>query len=124
MAAIVDWRALIERVAEVIVGEYARPAEQAWVPITQRFLIEAASVRPTTTITANQNWIEFTLRYVVDYKARRSTKDRLFTLILEEIDRTADQVGIAASTLNIKKVAPLDVRLPRSWRPQNASRCL
>jgi small-conductance mechanosensitive channel len=107
-------RALIERVAEEIVGDYVQPAEQAWVPITQRFLIEAASVRPTTTIIANQNWIEFTLRYVVDYKARRSTKDRLFTRILEEIDKTADQVGIAAATLNIEKLAPIEVRLSRS----------
>jgi small-conductance mechanosensitive channel len=107
-------RALIERVAEEIVGDYVQPAEQAWVPITQRFLIEAASVRPTTTITANHNWIEFTLRYVVDYRVRRSAKDRLFTRILEEIDKTADQVGIAASTLNIEKVAPLEVRLSRS----------
>ena len=107
-------RELIERVAEEIVGDYVRPAEQAWVPITQRFLIEAASVRPTTTIIANQNWIEFTLRYVVDYKARRSTKDRLFTRLLEEIDKTADQVGIAAATLNIEKLAPLEVRLSRT----------
>ena len=107
-------RELIERVAEEIVGDYVRAAEQAWVPITRRFLIEAASVRPTTTIIANQNWIEFTLRYVVDYKVRRSTKDRLFTRILEEIDKTADQVGIAAATLNIEKLAPLEVRLSRS----------
>ena len=107
-------RALIERVAEEIVGDYVQQAEQAWVPITQRFLIEAASVRPTTTIIANHNWIEFTLRYVVDYRVRRSIKDRLFTRILEEIDKTADQVGIAASTLNIEKVAPLEVRLSRS----------
>ena len=107
-------RELIERVAEEIVGDYVQPAEQAWVPITQRFLIEAASVRPTTTITANHNWIEFTLRYVVDYRVRRSAKDRLFTRILEEIDKTADQVGISASTLNIEKVAPLKVRLSRS----------
>jgi len=107
-------RALIERVAEEIVGDYVQPAEQAWVPITRRFLIEAASVRPTTTIIANHNWIEFTLRYVVDYRVRRSIKDRLFTRILEEIDKTADHVGIAASTLNIEKVAPLEVRLSRS----------
>jgi len=91
-------RELIERVAEEVVGDYVRPAEQAWVPITRRFLIEAASVRPTTTIIANQNWIEFTLRYVVDYKVRRSTKDRLFTRLLEEIDKTAGQVSIAGAT--------------------------
>lgn len=62
---------------------------------------------------ANENWIEFTLRYVVDYKARRTTKDRLFVRILEEIDKIPNRVGIAASTLNIEKLAPLEVRLSR-----------
>jgi small-conductance mechanosensitive channel len=110
-------RELIGRVAEEVVGEYARSAEQAWEPITRRYLIEAASVRPSVTMVANQNWIEFTLRYVVDYKVRRATRDRLFTRLLEEIDRTADTVGIAASTLNIEKLAPLEVHLRRSRQP-------
>jgi small-conductance mechanosensitive channel len=106
-------RELIERVADEIVGSYVHPAEQAWMPVTRRYLIEAASVRPTTFMIANQNWIEFTLRYVVDFKVRRLAKDRLFTRILEEIDKSADKVGIAASTLNIEKLAPLEVRISR-----------
>lgn len=104
-------RELIERVAEEVVGDYVQAAEKAWTPITRRYLIETASVRPTTTMIANQNWIEFTLRYVVDYKARRSTKDRLFTRTLEEIGKSADKVDIATATLNIEKLGPLDVRL-------------
>lgn len=107
-------RELIERVAEEVVGEYARSAEKAWEPITRSYLVEPAAVRPSVTMTANENWIEFTLRFVVDYKARRVTKDRLFQRLLEEVDKSADAVGIAASTLNIEKVAPLDVRLSRS----------
>ena len=62
---------------------------------------------------ANENLIEFTLRDVVDYKARRTTKDRLFVRILEEINKIPSQVGIAASTLNIEKLAPLEVRISR-----------
>lgn len=104
-------RELIARVASEVVDDYARSAERAWEPITRRYLIEKAGVHPMVTMIANQNWIEFTLRYVVDYKARRITKDRLFTRILEEIDKIPDQVGIAASTLNIEKVAPLEVHL-------------
>lgn len=63
---------------------------------------------------ANQNWLEFTLRCAVDYKERRITKDRLSLRILEEIDQAGDKVGIAAATLNIGKVAPLEVRLTPS----------
>lgn len=50
------------------------------------------------------------MRYVVDYKLRRVTKDRLFTRILEEIDQVSDRVGIAAATLNIEKLALLEVK--------------
>lgn len=106
-------RELIGRVAEEVVGEYSRAAEQAWEPMTRRYLIERASVLPMVSMVANQNWIEFTLRFVVDYKSRRFTKDRLFTRLLEEIDKTGERVGIAASTLNIEKVAPLEVHLRR-----------
>jgi hypothetical protein len=74
-------------------------------------------VAPTVTMIANQNWIEITLRYIVDYKQRRGTKDRLFTRILEEIDQTSDRVGIAAATLNIEKLAPLEIRLPEALKP-------
>lgn len=106
-------RGLIERVAEEVVGDYARSAQKAWAPMTRRYLIEDAAVEPMTMIKANSDWVEFTLRYVVDYKARRSTKDRLFTRILEEIDKSDEKVGIAAATLNIEKLAPVEVRLPR-----------
>lgn len=106
-------RELIAGIAEEVVGDYARSAEEAWKPITRQYLIEKAVVEPMVLMIANENWIEFTLRYVVDYKARRTTKDRLFVRILEEIDKIPNRVGIAASTLNIEKLAPLEVRLSR-----------
>jgi len=104
-------RQLLERVADEVVGEYARGAEAAWRDVVAKFLIEHARVAPTVTLSANENWIELTLRYVVDYKRRRATKDTLFTRILQEIDATDGRVGIAASTLNIEELAPLDVRV-------------
>ena len=110
-------REIIAGVAEQVVGEYARGAEAAWEPMTRRYLIEKAGLDPVVTLVANQNWLEFTLRYVVDYKGRRITKDRLFTAILEQIDRHADRIGIAAAALNIEKVAPLEVRLKRDPGP-------
>ncbi len=102
-------RELIERVAEEVVADYARTAETAWKIVVKKFLIEDARVAPAVTMAANENWIEFTLRYVVDYKARRSTKDKLFTRVLEEIDNSSGKIGIAAATLNIEKLAPLDI---------------
>jgi small-conductance mechanosensitive channel len=109
-------RALIERVAKEVVGAYSDAAEEAWKPITRRYMIEKASVQPMVVMKFDANWIEFTLRYVVDYKARRITKDRLFERILLGIKATGGVVEVAGATLNIEKLAPLDVHLHRMPR--------
>lgn len=114
-------RELLERVAREVVGDYAARAAHSWRDVVRKYMIEDARVEPSVTLTANQNWIEFTLRYVVEYKSRRITKDRLFTRILEEIDATGGQVGIAASTLNIEKLAPLEVHVADEVRVREAA---
>lgn len=113
-------RSLIERVAKEVVGAYADGAEQAWEPMTRRYMIEKASVQPMIVMKFDANWIEFTLRYVVDYKARRITKDRLFERILLAINATEGVVEVAGATLNIEQLAPLDVHLHRRSRTSAA----
>ena len=113
-------RALMRKVADEVVGDYARSAETAWRGVVKKFMIEDAVVEPTVMLTANQNWIELTLRYVVDYKRRRIIKDQLYTRILEEVDASGGRVGIAASTLNIEKVAPIEVRIAEDLRGEHS----
>lgn len=87
-------RQIMQDVAQEIVGGYALKAQQAWIPMTQKYLVESANVMPMITMVANQNWMEFTLRYVTDYRLRRSTKDKLFSRILDEIDRHSDRLAV------------------------------
>jgi small-conductance mechanosensitive channel len=109
-------RQILQQVGGELVARYADQFESAWQQIQKKYAIENQTLEPTVTLVANQNWLEFTLRYVVDYKLRRSTKDQLFRRILEEVDRTEGRVGIAASTLNIEKmvvnkIPPLEVKI-------------
>jgi small-conductance mechanosensitive channel len=104
-------RKIFERVADEVVGEYASQAANAWKDIVRKFLIEDATVAPMVTLVANDNWIEFTLRYVVNYKMRRVTKDRLFTRILEEIDQTEGRVSMASATFELVGAPAFDVRV-------------
>lgn len=104
-------RQILEKVAIEVVGDYSSKAEIAWKGIVRKFLIEDASVSPMVTLVANDNWIEFTLRFVVDYKLRRITKDRLFTRILEEIDLTNGRVAMASATFELVGAPALDIRL-------------
>jgi hypothetical protein len=47
------------------------------------------------------NWIEFTIRYLVDYSRRRTTKDKLFTAILDEFEKTEGRVKIASPSVQV-----------------------
>jgi len=69
--------------------------------LVSRFLIEDASVDPMVTMTADENWMTFTLRYVVDYKKRRTTKDILFTRIIEEIEAGKENIAVACTAAEI-----------------------
>jgi hypothetical protein len=100
------------------VGEYTAKASAEWKRFVSRYLVQDESTAPAVTLVANDNWVEFTLRYVVDYKTRRGTKDRIFTRILEEIERTEGRVAIASMTVHIVETPVFDVRLDgRNSRP-------
>ena len=104
---------LTESSVRVVPSFSARSAEakKPWQWITQKFMLENAKIDPAVTLIASDNWIEFTIRYVVDYKARRSTKDILFTRILEEIEKTQGKVSLASATFQIVGLPNLNVNL-------------
>lgn len=104
-------RRLLERVADEIVGEYSTRAALAWKGMVRKFLIEDAKVSPMVTLVANDNWIEFTLRYEVDYKARRFTRDRLFTRILDEVGQSNGRIRFASATFELVEAPVFDVRM-------------
>jgi len=60
---------------------------------------------------AADNWIEFTVRYVVDYRKRCWMKDHLFTRILEEVDKSDNKIRLASATFELVRGSVIDVRL-------------
>ncbi|MGD2124650.1 MAG: mechanosensitive ion channel family protein [Desulfobacteraceae bacterium] len=106
-------RDILLRITNEMVGEYAIGARVAWEEIVKKYKIEHAKVEPTVSLTANENWMEFTIRYVVDYKERRLKKDRIFNRLLEEFDKTDGRVTIASTSTDIHLVETpaMDVRL-------------
>ena len=109
-------REILYRILNEIVGDYVIYAENAWRDIVKKYLIEAESVDPMVTMIATDNWIEFTLRYVVDYKRRRSIKDRIFTRILEEFEKTNGSVVIASTTFQLVEAPVFDVRITKETK--------
>jgi small-conductance mechanosensitive channel len=114
-------REILQRVANEVIGDYARQAEAAWRNMVNNFMIEHAAVAPVVTLIANDNWLEYTVRYVVDYKKRRSTKDQLFNRILDEFDNTDGRVSVASMTVQLVGTPVFDLRLKEKVKEPIAS---
>jgi len=57
-----------------LVGDYAEKANIAWGEMVEKYLIEDASVEPMVTLVAHDNWINYTIRYVIDYNEDEQRK--------------------------------------------------
>lgn len=107
-----DWklaREMLERVVDEICRDYALQSRDAWKDAVKKYMLEDARVEPMITLVANDNWLEFTARYIVDYRKRRWVKDRLFTRILEEVDKSKDRVRLASTTFELVNMPRLDL---------------
>jgi small-conductance mechanosensitive channel len=106
-------RSILQQVAEEVVGEYVPKAQKEWKNMVRKYLIEDAKIEPMVTLVTTDNWMEFTLRYVVDYKSRRVKKDQLFTRTLDEFLSTEGRVSFASATFHLVETPVFDVRLTR-----------
>ena len=104
-------RAIIEKAGKEVVGNYSQQAQEHWELMVRKYLIEDAGTHPMVTQIVNDNWVEYTLRYVVDYRKRRTTKDLLFSRILEEVDQSLGKVQFASATFQVVELPPLDVNI-------------
>lgn len=102
-------RELLYRTVTEVIGDYVPQAREKWRHLVKKYMIENASVEPMVIMEANDNWVTFTVRYVVDYKLRRTTRDKLFAKILNEIGRTDGRVKVASATLELVGVPDIKV---------------
>lgn len=104
-------RDIFMRILAEVTGEYTSQAKTSWQELIQQYRVDPAEIDPRVFLVANDNWMEFTLRYVVDYKKRRITKDQLFTRILEEVDQTNGRVALASATFHLVETPEIKVQL-------------
>ncbi|MCB0713176.1 MAG: mechanosensitive ion channel [Ignavibacteriae bacterium] len=102
---------ILSDVAEEVVGAYTDQVQAAWDHLVRSYLIENAQIQPMVTLVATDNWMEFTLRYVVNFKERRRVKDLLFARILEEFAKSGDSVEFASTTFELTMTPDFNVRL-------------
>ena len=93
---------------EVTSKETAESAE-TWKHIVKKFMIENARTEPMVTLIVNDNWVEFTIRYVVNFKRRRMTKDELFTKILKAVEAEGSGIKFASATFHLVEAPEFNV---------------
>jgi len=75
--------------------------------------VREATVEPTLYLVMTDNWIEMTLRYVVEAQARRQVKAQLHRELLQHFESEAE-ITVASATFEIVGFPPLksDLRMP------------
>jgi small-conductance mechanosensitive channel len=106
-------RAIFTGAVLEVTGDFSREAASTWSKMKRKYRVENATTEPMVTLTANDNWIEFTVRYAVDFKRRRITKDKLFTAILNSVRQSAGLVTLASSSFQVTTLPVLSVSLKK-----------
>lgn len=92
---------IFEKILEEEVGAFAETSQVSWDKMIGTYSIENARVKPMVSMVFDENWITFTLRYVVDYKSRRGTKAVLFDKILSAIKKSEGRIEVASAAFEI-----------------------
>lgn len=95
-------RALFAQVLQDITGDYVARSEKKWTTLTDKYRVEEAQVKPMVTLQFDENWTTYTLRYIVDYKKRRGTKDQIYSAILSAIGKHPE-IQIATAAIEVTK---------------------
>ncbi|AUC86428.1 transporter [Polaribacter sp. ALD11] len=90
-----------EKILEDEVGAFAETSQVAWNKMIGTYSIENARVKPMVSMVFDENWMTFTLRYVVDYKSRRGTKAILFDKVLSAIKASNGKIEVGSAAFEI-----------------------
>jgi small-conductance mechanosensitive channel len=99
-----DFKYAKEKFLEILVevqGSFAEEAKGYWHKMTEKYMVENARIDPFVLMKFDENWITFTLRYVVDYKSRGSVKDKIYAKTLEAIRNSEGRLEVASAAFEI-----------------------
>ena len=94
-------KSIVIKIASETLSEFTFNSKSQWTKVVNKYYIEDAVVEPTLAISLTDNWIQFNIRYIVDYKKRRSTRHILNTKIMEAIEKTEGKVMLASTTIEL-----------------------
>jgi small-conductance mechanosensitive channel len=97
--------------------ETMEAAEKHLRELKRSYLIPAVSLKPSTFVKTTDNWIELTLRYIVDPRKRRPVATAIHESMLKAMAEDAS-VKVASSTMEITVHEPPQAENERSELPK------
>ena len=82
-------------------GEVGEASRAEWAKLVRKYRIEDARLEPWASVKLTENWIELSARFIVNYRMRRTMKDRVSRRVLEAIEASEGKVRLASATLEI-----------------------
>ncbi|WP_282031380.1 mechanosensitive ion channel family protein [Winogradskyella eximia] len=104
-------KSIIIKIASEMLSEYTANSKHDWEKVVSKYYIEDAQIDPTLAISLTDNWIQFNLRYIVDFKKRRYIKHLLNDKIRVEIEKTNGKIILASATVELIKIPDINVNL-------------
>lgn len=102
---------ILLRIGSEVAGDLTNTSKEKWNSLQNTFRLEEAQTEPMVSLIVNDNWVEYTLRFVVGYKKRRATKTALFTKILKEIEATNGEIKFASATFQLVEAPEFKVKI-------------
>ena len=106
-------KSIIIKIATETLSDYALNSKHDWDSIVSKYYIEDAQIDPTLAISLTDNWIQFNLRYIVDFKKRRYTKHLLNDKIRLEFENTDGNIILASNTIELVKIPDINIKLDK-----------
>ena len=94
-----------------ISGDVTNESRLKWEDMQKKYRLEEAQTEPMVSLIANDNWVEYTLRYVVNYKSRRATKTELFTQILSAVEASNGEIKFTSTTFHLVEAPEFKVSI-------------
>lgn len=104
-------KSIIIKIASETLSEYTSNSKSDWISVVNKYYIEDAQIDPTLAISITDNWIQFNLRYIVDFKKRRFIKHLINDKIRVEFENTNGKIILASTTIELVKIPNLNINL-------------
>lgn len=104
-------RASLEEALRETVADEIPQARATWRRLRRKYRLSEADVEPRVWLAADENWLTYTLRYVVDYRRQGTVKRELWERVLDGLD-AADgmEIAISSQEITIEPGSELTVR--------------